>query len=385
MNKAHEVIDRQIQLIRFWRHHQEAPGLASSVLNTWIAPFKGMEPTAMSIKLAAHIADSLDVAESYHMTNPMLKLVEAAAESIDNDMLRRTDPFTKSGYMELDGILWHHTVPLIQDMEHPEIKDPGWLPIKALSWQEEVTLTQDPQAESDAIRFGSTIDQNSLNRSGIVITQWVDIQRLFNPQDGDPAWAGDAVGMDEMKELEEKLQPWVHRLPWVLSDRTPWSYDFPWQSSGKDEWEPGRILEDGSIQVDDTVAFIRRFMLSFFRIARQFVEAEPVHRSIKRRRDRESNKKLPHFGEINIISLRRTEQTGEIDEDDERQWKLTHRIMVRGFWRWQWHPTPSDPDHTCEHCEAPSGYHMQIWISPFIKGPDGTPLIIKDRVYEVER
>ncbi len=381
MNKAYEIVDRQVALIKFWRTHQEAPGLASSVLNTWIAPFRGMEATEMSRELATHIADTLDIAETFQLTNPMFQLVKAAAESIENDMLRRTDPFTKAGYMEIDGILWHRTVPLIQDLKHPEIKDPGWLPIKAISWQEEHTLMRDPQAKSDFLRYGKKIDQVALKKSGIVITQWVDIRRLLNPEPGDPTDGHDFGQI----ALEAGLHDWVLRLPWVLSDRTPWTYDHPWQSSGKDEWEPGKVLEDGSIQVDDTVAFIRRFMLSFFRIAHQFIDVEPVQRSVKRRRERASNKKLPHFGEIKIITLRRVEQTGEIDEDDERQWKLTHQIMVRGFWRWQWHPTPSEPDHECEHCKAESGYHQQIWISPFIKGPPGTPLVIGDRVFKVER
>ena len=382
MNKAYEIVDRQVALIKFWRSHQEASGLASSILNTWIAPYRGMEETEISARLATHIADTLDIAETYQLTFPMFKLVEAAAESIENDMLRRTDPFTKAGYMEIDGILWHKTVPLIQSYEHPEIKDPGWLPIKALSWQEETTLMRDPQAKSDLLRYGKTIDQTALQKSGIVITQWVDVRRLLDPQEGDPTYGHEFT--EQLKE--EKLNDWILRLPWLLADRTPWTYDHPWQSSGKEVWEgSGKILPDGSIQVDDTVAFIRRFMLAFFRIAHQFVEAEPVHRSVKRRRERASNKKLPHFGEIKIISLRRVEQTGEVDEEDERQWRLTHRIMVRGFWRWQWHPTPSEPHHECEHCEVPSGYHQQIWISPFIKGPPGTPLVIGDRVFKVER
>lgn len=382
MNKAHEIVDRQVTLIKFWRNHQEAAGLASSVLNTWIAPYRGMEETSISKRLASHIADSLDIAETFQLTNPMFNLVQAAAESMENDMLRRTDPFTKAGYMEIDGILWHQTVPLIQSREHPGVRDPGWLPLKALSWQNEPTLMRDPQAKSDLMKYGDTIDQTALHKGGIVITQWVDIHRLLDPQDGDPTFGHDFTQVLK----KENFGDWILRLPWLLADRTPWTYDHPWQSSGKDEWQPGTILPDGSIQVDETVAFIRRFMLAFFRIAHQFVEAEPVQRSVRRRRERASNHKLPHFGEIKIISLRRVEQTGEIDEeDDERQWKLTHRIMVRGFWRWQWHPTPSEPDHECEHCKAASGFHQQIWINPFIKGPQGTPLVIKDRVFKVER
>lgn len=381
MNKAYEIVDHQIALIKFWRTHQEASGLASSILNTWIAPYRGMEATEISAQLATHIADTLDIAETFQLTNPMFELVKAASQDIENDMLRRTDPFTKAGYMEIDGILWHKTVPLIQSYEHPEVKDPGWLPIKALSWQEETTLMRDPQAKSDMLRYGREIDQRALQKSGIVITQWVDVRRLLDPQPGDPTHGHEFT--EQLKE--EKLHDWILRLPWVLADRTPWTYNHPWQSSGVDEWEPGKVMPDGSIQVDATVAFIRRFMLSFFRIAHQFIEAEPVSRGVKRRRDRASNHKLPHFGQIKIIRLRRVEQTGEPYDEDDRQWRLTHRIMVRGFWRWQWHPTPSEPDHECEHCKAESGYHQQIWISPFIKGPPGTPLVIGDRVYKLER
>ena len=49
----------------------------------------------------------------------------------------------------------------------------------------------------------------------------------------------------------------------------------------------------------------------------------------------------------------------------------THRWLVDGFWRSQWFPS--------------LGRHRQIWISPYVKGPEDLPLVIKKRYYKWDR
>jgi hypothetical protein len=49
----------------------------------------------------------------------------------------------------------------------------------------------------------------------------------------------------------------------------------------------------------------------------------------------------------------------------------THRWVVNGFWRKQWYPT--------------RGRHEDKWIDSYVKGPEGTPLVTKARVYAVNR
>lgn len=47
----------------------------------------------------------------------------------------------------------------------------------------------------------------------------------------------------------------------------------------------------------------------------------------------------------------------------------SHRFVVRGHWRNQWYPSIRA--------------HRQVWISPYVKGPDDRPLVVKERAFEL--
>jgi hypothetical protein len=74
---------------------------------------------------------------------------------------------------------------------------------------------------------------------------------------------------------------------------------------------------------------------------------------------------------VTVVRLRRTyeEKPGEY-EPGSVDW--THRWIVGGHWRNQWYQSEQ--------------IHRQIWISPYVKGPDELPLVInKARVFEFVR
>lgn len=72
--------------------------------------------------------------------------------------------------------------------------------------------------------------------------------------------------------------------------------------------------------------------------------------------------------EVLVVKLRRPrhEPTGS-----EHDVNWTHRWIVGGHWRNQWMPSLNR--------------HRQTWISPYVKGPDDAPLIVKRKVYEWTR
>ena len=73
---------------------------------------------------------------------------------------------------------------------------------------------------------------------------------------------------------------------------------------------------------------------------------------------------------ITVVTLRRPEQPREKGEPGVVEW--SHRWIVEGHWRQQWYPS--------------LGEHRQIWISPYVKGPEELPLIIpKAHVYQFTR
>lgn len=101
-----------------------------------------------------------------------------------------------------------------------------------------------------------------------------------------------------------------------------------------------------------------------WRIAQQLVPArEPVGRSWRRDAARHGLQR----DDVTVIRLRKTKS--KTDHETEVEW--SNQWIVRGHWRNQWY--------------ASIKTHRQIWINPFVKGPDDKPLKITKRVWEFIR
>lgn len=74
--------------------------------------------------------------------------------------------------------------------------------------------------------------------------------------------------------------------------------------------------------------------------------------------------------EVITVDLRRQRRpTDPVDDGEPEHW--SHRWIVSGHWRNQWYPS----------LQA----HRPVWIFPYEKGPEGKPLVVKDRVYRLVR
>ncbi|MEV8166235.1 hypothetical protein AB0O80_10670 [Rothia kristinae] len=84
-------------------------------------------------------------------------------------------------------------------------------------------------------------------------------------------------------------------------------------------------------------------------------------------------RRIPHDSEVQIIKLRESLTHPDpwpaeaTDTPEERRWQLTHRILVSGHWRQQ----PCGPGRED---------HRPIFVPPHIKGPAGSPLVLKPKV-----
>lgn len=84
-------------------------------------------------------------------------------------------------------------------------------------------------------------------------------------------------------------------------------------------------------------------------------------------------RRIPHVSEVQIIRLRETlthpetwpAEAGQTPQ--EGKWQLTHRILVSGHWRQQ----PYGPGQAARR---------PTFIPPYIKGPSGSPLVVKPKV-----
>lgn len=77
-------------------------------------------------------------------------------------------------------------------------------------------------------------------------------------------------------------------------------------------------------------------------------------------------------GDVDYIALRRAAPPADGDSaSDASEHAYRNRWIVDGHWRRQWYPS--------------AGEHRPIWISAFIKGPPGGPLLTRERVYTLRQ
>lgn len=89
--------------------------------------------------------------------------------------------------------------------------------------------------------------------------------------------------------------------------------------------------------------------------------AAPMNRGIARSYAR-AGRPRP---EVTLVSLRHIYRSDPTDDSTDRQYR--HRWVVRGHWRQQTH----GPQHSLRR---------RTWIPAYVKGPDGAPLLARERV-----
>ena len=105
------------------------------------------------------------------------------------------------------------------------------------------------------------------------------------------------------------------------------------------------------------------FLTVVWRLMRQTVVEVRPEQPDKRAR-RMAEKHLRGDRHITVIALRKREYHGK----GERTWVLDHRILVDGYWRWQWYGSGDER------------WGDYIYIHPHVRGPDGAPLVVTDKV-----
>jgi hypothetical protein len=125
------------------------------------------------------------------------------------------------------------------------------------------------------------------------------------------------------------------------------------------------ILEDPRGEVEERQGRVLRILRSTWLLMGQSVatvENAEFDRAARKRYRREG-KEPPT---VRVISLRKP-ATGGAGEPGNREYH--HRWIVRGHWRKQWYASVND--------------HRPVWIAPYVKGPEGAPLIGGERVYSL--
>ena len=144
---------------------------------------------------------------------------------------------------------------------------------------------------------------------------------------------------------------------WLFGQNHPGSDDKPGDKGGP-MWD---IDPTASVATHTQLQAIWRLLIQHL--------AEPVKmRPPKGYWRRAVRAKMEH--RVTVVRLRRPASPPKEGDPEVVHW--THRWLVGGHWRNQWYPS--------------IGQHRQIWISPFVKGPEELPLVPnKARVFTLSR
>lgn len=289
--------------------------------------------------LAGIQLNSLRDGEPIYASVEACELVQYAMRTFEPERALPGDPFTPAGFALLGKPLLVMDAPWSPDA--PGRSPTGLLPVRALSW--------------------SSIHNEDYSRGCFWISFYID-------------WR------DEEAEYAASLDPKGNMLVWRENARVlreagfptlQLAHQFQW-SWGEMPWTKPEALEiEPVVENDPLEAIVARskeqatLIQTFWRIASQF---RPAKVRAPRGIWRDSNRKGLDKRDVTVIRLRRSREFQDI-EPSGRQ--LTVQFPVRGHWRNQWYPSIEE--------------HRQVWIAPYIKGPEDAPFVTRPRAWEFVR
>ncbi len=328
-------------------------------------PNSMFKPTDTAETVAATYLRHLGLAEAFYVAPSLLDLVQGAAISMPDEVLLPQDLPADTGFMWVPGgfstfdvrgqrmvynaITWHRhgdgvDVGLWSD-KHDPVDAVAAAMRRHGTWATTPRLTL---ADQHGLRFGHDLP-HALTLAADVPPQIADYITFNLAQASDDP---DGHGSPDSQTLT-----WTWTGPRPLAE----------------------ALHDLDMTLDDLRDLFQprpgpnpalRCLLATWRLMQQTittVEDEEVPRQIRRRLERMN---VPDR-KVSVVGLRKRPSRGDGTSDVE--W--SHRWCVRGHWRRQPYKDP----------ETGGVVYRQIYINPFLKGPEGAPLLVRDHVYALVR
>lgn len=291
-----------------------------------------------STRALHEIGVAVKAAYAYHVSDEMTRLVIAAANALeDDDLFDHGLAPTGCGIVRFDGGL--------------PIVDAGGQLLRAnwLVWgpgQTRVVSVKDGigQQESATIfwTFNDALDDPDATTRSVFAESG---RRHTIAVHGRWAFHGMSYATPN-----EPLGP----AEWDIDERDPW-YAAELRAEGRTPGSPTNLV---------------RYLHAFWLLLGQKITVTstrpPGHPAIMA-----AAKKAKIARSVTVVELRRREYVSDLQPSPTGR-TYDHRWIVRGFWRWQ----PYGPGRT---------ERRRIWIDGYVKGPDGTPLIVRDQVYALRR
>lgn len=125
----------------------------------------------------------------------------------------------------------------------------------------------------------------------------------------------------------------------------------------------------GVESVKRTLAMMHTLPRALFSLLNSSVTLASNERADRAERRRLERAQSPLTGDVVVVRLRRAHLEGATSGESPVEW--SRRWIVSGHWRNAWRPSVQA--------------HRRVWVAPFVKGPEGKPLVIPRRVHVLER
>lgn len=309
-------------------------------------------------------------ASTFYVSPDMCELVKMAAEDMPASGLKPTDLPSDTGFLVFDR-------PVSLMSELPVDRDDGTeadtvteTRIAGIAWQAgSVKRAPTVNAEGQAPAFTQEGDS----------VPGVSYFLFCTPHDTAVSMnlVSAAAGL-EPTEDEDNVRRFNGPLP--IWDFSGWSYNQAWHTTTEESYGHA-FMQEGDLEpltgVHGIVDQARRLMLATWRILNQknIVVLEPNKNKPRQLRRRAERVGIPEDGDLLIIRMRREVFQGLKSaaggEDDEPWYSI--RFLVRGHWHNYW-VGPKNNQHL-----------LAKYILPYEKGPEGAPLVRKDKIFSLER
>lgn len=289
--------------------------------------------------------DKLRDADPIFVSTEMCEVIEAARWSFEPEPLYPTDFITSHGFLYFERPFHVHN----RFDEPTNIAAASWSPTVALrehaEWPSEgvgkeildfvremggVPMDKSAFPEEDARQWEENARSGTLALDGIALTLYTSDPSINHPF---------------FQLLQNPIPPLVpmHYTPWWFG----MSYD------------GNEVDEDG---VPTGAMWWWKILQVTLRLMQQQIAVR--HKERPDRPLRREAKRLGFQAEREVVVVRLRREKGEHHEP-QGEANYSHRFIVSGHWRNQWYPA--------------SQIHRQIWISPYVKGPEDAPLVVRPR------
>lgn len=327
-----------------WLRHDDGHRWMISKFKTEIGDeFSNEEFLETMAKLYASQPMLLAGATPYFVSNEMCQVVEAASETFVPEQFLPSDLMTPTGFLYLEQPL------TIIDKHDKEIE------VAAFSWAPILSRPKGEEALDGEVHGEFVRDEQGRVLFGEYAAE--DDAALMRMLRERASTGGHTDGVCLTLYATVKDEIWPERIskpPLVPMHLTPW-----WFAMSPDD---AGVRFDAS---DKPTAAERwwRIVQTTLRLMQQHISLRQSTR-VTRPQRREATRSGWDTDEVVVVRLRR-EATPQHEAHEAEAANYSHRFIVGGHWRNQFYPA--------------SNVHRQIWISPYVKGPEDKPLVVKPR------